>query len=228
MIPTEQQLKEELIALGYAVSHDLRAPLRAIEGFGQILAEDFGKDLSEEAAGHIEHIRSAAARMNKMIDGLLELSRVARAEMHRSRVDITAMVNSITTDLRGSDPSRDVTFSVDHWLAIDGDAALLEVAFRHLLRNAWKFTSRHSSARIHVGREPARPRRIFVRDDGAGFDPAYADKMFAPLQRMHSLSEFDGVGIGLAVVQRIIRRHGGDVSAEGRIENGATIFIDLP
>jgi light-regulated signal transduction histidine kinase (bacteriophytochrome) len=228
MTPLEQQLHDELIAFGYAVSHDLRAPLRAIAGFGQALTEDYRQKLDEDGAKYLDQICNAAARMNSMIDGLLELSRVSRADMRRERVDITSIAESVATELQAADPSRNVQFSIAPGLAVNGDPALLGIAFRHLLSNAWKFTSRHPTARIELGREERRGRSvILVRDDGAGFDQTYADKLFTPLQRLHSASEFDGIGAGLAVVQRIVRRHGGTIEAEGAVERGATLYIDI-
>jgi light-regulated signal transduction histidine kinase (bacteriophytochrome) len=228
MTPQEQQLHDELIAFGYAVSHDLRAPLRAIAGFGQALTEDYRQKLDEEGAKYLDHICSAAARMNNMIDGLLELSRVSRADMREERVDITSIAESIATELQAADPSRNVQFSIASGLTVTGDPALLGIALRHLLSNAWKFTSRHARAHIEVGRAERRGRSvIFVRDDGAGFDGTFVDKLFTPLQRLHTASEFDGIGAGLAVVQRIVRRHGGTVEAEGAVERGATIYIDI-
>ena len=210
-------------ALIYAVSHDLRAPLRVIDGFSKALDEDYGDKLDDAGREYLRHIRESAREMESMILGLLDLSRVSKAEMRRETVDITALAESIATQLKQKDPSRNVEFSVARGLALNGDPALLRLAFEHLLGNAWKFSGKKSSARIEVGSDGP----LYVRDNGAGFDQTYAGRMFTPFQRFHSPSEFEGNGIGLAMVQRIVNRHGGRVWASGEVDKGATIYIDL-
>ena len=219
---------DELAALGYAVSHDLRAPLRTIEGFGQALAEEYGEALGEEGRDYLRRIRGAAARMEQLIAALLRLAQVSRGELQREAVDLTALAESIAAKLREAEPARDVAFSVEPGLVVDADRALLRAALEELLGNAWKFTAKHASATIEVGSEQRQGRRVvYVRDDGAGFDPAFAERMFTPFQRFHRADEFDGVGIGLAIVRRIVHRHGGEVRAEGEVGKGAAFLLTL-
>jgi light-regulated signal transduction histidine kinase (bacteriophytochrome) len=225
---TRDQLEaadQELAALTYSISHDLRAPLRAITGFSDALAEDYGNSLDSVARDYLDRVRSAAAQMELSIEGLAELARVSRAELRPSRLDLTAMAEAIAQDFRLSDPGRQVRFLVAKGLSVTGDPALIQVCMRHLLGNAWKFTSAHPSAVVEVARD--KDGVIYVRDDGAGFDPAFATQLFGPLQRLHNQTQFPGVGVGLAIVRRIINRHGGRVWATAEPEQGATIYIDL-
>lgn len=220
--------ERELASLSYSISHDLRAPLRAIDGFSDALLEEYGSRLDAQGADYLRRIRGAAARMELLIRCLGDLSRVSRDDLKRERIDLTAMVTSIASSLQKMEPARNVQFSIEPGLIADGDVRLLRIAFEHLLGNAWKFTSRHPAARIEVGSESRDGRRIlFVRDDGAGFDPLFADRMFGAFQRFHSSSEFDGAGIGLAMVQRIVHRHHGKVWAVGKVDEGATFYLDL-
>jgi light-regulated signal transduction histidine kinase (bacteriophytochrome) len=222
-----EMANKELASLSYSISHDLRSPLQVIDGFSEALAEEYQDKLDERGLDYLKRIRSAAARMGQLIDKLLELARVTRTEIRHERVNLSEIAKSIADELQRSEPARGVRFSIQPGLTTDGDPHLLRVALEHLLRNSWKFTSKHSSAVIEVGTEEKDGRRVFfVRDDGAGFDPTYVGKMFGAFQRLHSVSQFEGAGIGLAMVQRIVRRHGGEVWAVGAVERGATIYID--
>jgi signal transduction histidine kinase len=218
----------ELEAFSYSVSHDLRAPLRSIDGFSQALVEDAGPGLTTEARGHLDRIRAAAQRMAQLIDDLLMLSRVSRAEMHREQVDLTDLAASIVNDLRARSPARVVDVVIAPDMTVQGDARLLRIALENLLDNAWKFTARCDDARIEVGQTAEAAQRVFyVRDNGAGFDPTYASRLFGPFQRLHAASEFPGNGIGLATVRRIVHRHGGHAWAEGAPGRGACVYFTL-
>ena len=221
---TVQRDDEELAALRYAVAHDLRAQLSAIEGFGEALAEEYGGRLGEEGADYLRRIRGAAARMEQLIAALLELAQVSQGELQREPVDLSALAESIVAELRRPEPRRDVAVSIEPGLVVHGDRALLRIAFEHLLGNAWKFTGKHAKATIAVGSEGG---VIFIRDDGAGYDSSYAERIFTPFQRFHRADEFGGVGIGLAIVRRIVRRHGGNVWGSGAVEKGATFYLEL-
>jgi PAS domain S-box-containing protein len=218
----------ELDAFSYSVSHDLRAPLRSIDGFSQALLEDYAGSLDSAGKDHLKRVRLAAQRMSLLIDNLLNLSRVTRSAMRREQLDLSAMALSIAEELRGADPSRQVDFEIQPGLKATGDPQLLQAAMDNLLRNAWKYTSSHSQATIQFGRNQQNGQTaFFVRDDGAGFDPRYADRLFGAFQRLHTEAEFPGTGIGLATVQRIIHRHGGEIWAEGAVEKGATFYFTL-
>jgi signal transduction histidine kinase len=219
---------KELEAFSYSVSHDLRAPLRSIDGFSQALLEDHADQLDSSARDHLQRVRSAAQRMSTLIDDLLNLSRVTRTPLRREAVNLSALAASVADDLRQSDPLRRVSFLIEEGLAAEGDARLLRVAMENLLGNSWKYSSAHESARIEFGCQKRDGRSVyFVRDDGAGFDPHHTGRLFGAFQRLHGASEFPGSGIGLATVQRIVRRHGGDVWAEGAVEQGATFYFTL-
>jgi PAS domain S-box-containing protein len=220
---------KELEAFSYSVSHDLRAPLRSIDGFSQILLEEYSERLDDQGKDYLQRTRVAAQRMAQLIDDLLNLSRMTRSEMHRERVDLSAMAEMVTTELHKSQPEHLVECVITPGLMAYGDAHLLRVVLENLFSNAWKFTSKHSRARIEFGsiRQPDGKPAYFVRDDGAGFDMAYADKLFGAFQRLHGMAEFPGTGIGLATVQRIIHRHGGRVWAVGALEQGATFYFTL-
>jgi light-regulated signal transduction histidine kinase (bacteriophytochrome) len=218
----------ELDAFSYSVSHDLRAPLRAIDGFGQALLEDCGESLVDTARDHLRRIRSATQRMGSLIDDLLELSRVTRSAMNRERVDLSALATLIADNLSGQGPARSVEWSIAPGVYADGDPALLRVVLENLIGNAWKYTGKTERARIEFGLEgEGGAPRYYVRDNGAGFDMTYAGKLFAPFQRLHTTSEFEGSGVGLATVARVIRRHGGKVWAEGAVGRGATVSFTL-
>jgi light-regulated signal transduction histidine kinase (bacteriophytochrome) len=219
---------KELETFAYSVSHDLRAPLRGIDGWSLALMEDFGPQLDEEARHYLGRVRSEAQRMGQLIDDLLRLSRVTRAPLNRDRVDLTAVAHGIAGSLRELHAGRQIEFAIQPELTASGDAQLLEVALTNLLGNSAKFTGKQPVGRIEVGRTEREGRPAFyVRDNGAGFDMAYARSLFGPFQRLHRASEFPGTGIGLATVQRIIHRHGGRVWAEAQVDRGATFYFTL-
>lgn len=219
----------ELEAFTYSVSHDLRAPLRALDGFSQALLEDYAGQFDAEGQLYLQRLRAASQRMGQLIDDLLHLSRVTRAEMTLAPVKLSEMVREIATALQESQPERQVTFTIAPDVVVIADPGLLRIAMENLLNNAWKYTSKHAQAHIEFGmQQQERETVYFVRDDGAGFDMAFADKLFGAFQRLHQMTEFEGAGIGLATVWRIIQRHGGKVWAEGAIERGATFFFSLP
>jgi len=221
-------VNKELESFSYSVSHDLRAPLRSIDGFSQALLEDYPDKLDEQGKNYLKRVRSNTQRMGELIDDLLKLSRLIRSEMKPEMVNLSTLAQSIATELQKTQPERQVEFVITPGLSAKGDEHLLRLLLENLLGNAWKFTEKHSQARIEFGSTRADGKQVFlVRDDGAGFDMTYADKLFAPFQRLHSVSEFPGVGIGLATVQRIICRHGGRIWAEGDIEKGAIFYFTL-
>jgi PAS domain S-box-containing protein len=220
-------INRELEAFTYSVSHDLRAPLRTIEGFSKILAEECSSQLDDLGRGYLDRVRKGAERMNELIDGLLELSGVTRAQMSPRAVDLTAMVSAIADDLRAREPQRDVAFVIDEGVIAEGDPRLLRVALENLLGNAWKYTANKPVARIEFGTTWVDGRRVyFVRDDGAGFDMQLADRLFVAFQRLHDKA-FAGTGIGLSTVERIIRRHGGRIWAKGAVGQGAVFHFTL-
>lgn len=223
-----EEANRELEAFSYSVSHDLRAPLRSIDGFSQMLLEDYADKLDDKGKDYLRRIRAASQRMSQLINDLLTLSRISRADMHFEELNLTAMVEEITAELRQSQPERDVEFIIEPNVKAYGDSHLLRIVLENLLSNAWKFTSKHKSAIIEFGVKEHDGKTVyFVRDDGAGFDMAYVDKLFVPFQRLHEQDEFEGTGIGLATVQRIVHRHGGTVWAEGEVEKGATFYFTL-
>jgi len=220
---------KELEAFVYSVSHDLRSPLRCVDSFSHILAEDYSAQLDAQGQDNLQRICAASARMGQLIDDLLKLSRVSRDEMHPGCVDLSALGLSVLNHLRLTDPARPVEVVIASGLQAKGDERLLQIAMENLLGNAWKFTSRQPAARIELGRcAPAAGAAFFVRDNGAGFEMAFATKLFGAFQRLHSEAEFPGTGIGLATVQRIIHRHGGQVWAESKPGEGATFYFTLP
>jgi len=219
---------EELSAFSYSVSHDLRAPLRSIDGFCQALLEDCAEMLDEQGRQHLRRVRGASQHMGQLIDDLLSLSRVTRAEMRRTRVNLSDLSRRILDELQESEPERSVTVDITPGLIVDGDEQLLCIMLENLLRNAWKFTKNQSAARIQMGAAHEYGRSVFfVRDNGAGFDMAYSDKLFGAFQRLHSGKDYEGTGIGLATVSRVINRHGGRVWAEGAVDKGATFNFTL-
>lgn len=218
----------ELEAFCYSVSHDLRAPLRAIDGFSQALLEDYGPLLPVEGQQYLQRVRGASQRMALLIEDLLNLSRLTRHEMCYTRVSLSDLVATLAAELHDTQPQRQVRWTITPDLAVDGDARLLRVALSNLIHNAWKYTSKHTQAHITFGATTVHGQTVYlVCDDGAGFDMAYAAKLFAPFQRLHRANEFDGTGVGLATVERIIHRHGGQVWAEGAVERGATFYFTL-
>jgi two-component system NtrC family sensor kinase len=217
---------EELESFSYSVAHDLRAPLRSIDGFGLILLEDYADKLDDEGKQYLNYVRESAQHMARLIDDLLALSRVARGEFRRAPTDLSAIVRSVAARLAKA-TDRQVELVVPDTLVANGDDGLLTIAFENLLGNAWKFTRTCPKPRIEVGICDDERRTYFVRDNGAGFDMAYVSKLFRMFQRLHSAKEFEGTGIGLATVQRIVRRHGGRIWAEGAIGRGAAFYFTL-
>ncbi len=217
----------ELEAFSYSVSHDLRAPLRGIDGFSKALLEDYGEELDSTAKRYLDRIRAGTQRMGTLIDDLLNLARLSRIEIARRTVDLTSVAELIAEELKGRQPDRQVAFTIAKGMVTEGDERLLGVVLQNLLENAWKFTAKRDGAEIKVGSCPSTDGQtvFFVHDNGAGFDPAYADKLFGAFQRLHSPAEFEGTGIGLATVQRIILRHGGRIWAESTPGEGATFFF---
>lgn len=219
----------ELEAFSYSVSHDLSAPLRGIDGFAHLLEEEAAERLDDAGRDYLRRIRAAVQRMQQIIDGLLGLSRVTRNGMNRTRFSLSVMAEEVLAELGAADPERRVDVRVAPGMEVSADATLLRRALENLLRNAWKFTSKRQDARIEVGVESVAGERVyFVRDNGAGFDMHYVDKLFGAFQRLHGAQQFEGTGIGLAIVQRVILRHGGRVWAEGAPDCGATFRFTLP
>jgi light-regulated signal transduction histidine kinase (bacteriophytochrome) len=218
----------ELDAFCYSVSHDLRAPLRGIDGWSLALLEDYREKFDEKGRRYLDRVRADTQRMGRLIDDLLLLSRVTRGQIQRGRVDLTALAQSAAARLQEAEPERRVEFTIQPGLTAQGDARLLEIVLSNLLGNAWKFSSGRPLARVEFGRAEVDSRpAFFVRDNGVGFDMTYAQKLFGAFQRMHKASEFPGTGIGLATVQRIIQCHGGQVWAEAQVDRGATFYFTL-
>jgi signal transduction histidine kinase/CheY-like chemotaxis protein len=220
---------QELEAFSYSVSHDLRAPLRAVSGYAEMLHEDCGAALSESGRKHLATVRAEARRMGRLIDDLLRLARLARADLHRSKVDLATLAREIIAGLQRAAPERHVECLVPERLEVQGDSGLLRVVLENLLSNAWKYSSRTGQARIELGEQESTDAAptYFVRDNGAGFDMNHARKLFTPFQRLHRDEEFPGTGVGLATVHRIIHRHGGRIWAEAEPGQGATFFFTL-
>jgi signal transduction histidine kinase len=219
---------DELESFSYSVSHDLRAPLRSIDGFSQALLEDYPEKLDEQGKDYLNRVRAASQRMAELIDDMLKLSKVTRGAMKCEPVDLSDLARSVADELRRTEPELGVEFIIQGGLTGRGDPQLLRVVLVNLFGNAWKFTSQQEKARIEFGISVTDGKNeYFVRDNGAGFDMTYVDKLFVPFQRLHAYSEFSGTGIGLSIVQRIIRRHGGDVRAEGALGRGAAIYFTL-
>jgi light-regulated signal transduction histidine kinase (bacteriophytochrome) len=218
----------ELEAFSYSVAHDLRAPLRGVDGFSQALLEDYADKLDDEGQQYLRHLRQSAQQMGRLIDDLLALSRVTRGELVREPVDLSALAQDVIRQLQKAERDRRVEVVVEAGISAEGDARLLRIALENLLGNAWKFTAKSAAPRIEVGMASGDgDRTYFVRDNGAGFDMAYASKLFGVFQRLHSTDEFEGTGIGLATVQRIINRHGGRIWATGEVGRGATFSFTL-
>ena len=223
-----EHANKELEAFSYSIAHDLRAPLRTIDAFSQILAEEAGGRLEETDRAHLDRVRNTARHMGRMIEALLDLARWNQVKPVVERVDLCAIAAFVLDRLREAEPGREVTVEIAPGLTANADPRLVEVVMTNLLGNAWKFTVRTEAARIEVGRSTAsKPTAFYVRDNGAGFDPAHSAKLFGVFQRLHPAKEFEGTGIGLATVQRIVRRHGGFVWAEGAVGRGATVYFTL-
>jgi len=223
-----EAVNREMAALAHSVSHDLRAPLRGIDGWSKALQEDCSGQLDARAREYLGRVRSETARLATLIDEMLRLSLIARTEMCRDSVDLSALANAVASRLRQTAPERDLEFLVESGLTASGDAGLLEIAISNLLDNAVKFTGPRPHARIEFGREDCRTENVFyVRDNGVGFDMAYAGGLFGAFQRLHKASEFPGAGIGLATAQRVIRRHGGRIWADAQPEKGAAFYFTI-
>jgi light-regulated signal transduction histidine kinase (bacteriophytochrome) len=224
---------QELEAFSYSVSHDLRAPLRTIDGFSLALLEDFSDKLNDEGRDYIARVRSGVQRMGTLIDALLQLSRVTRSELQADAADLSQLATLVFHELEASDRGRSVTFEAEPHVLVHGDPRLLRIALENLIGNAWKFTSKTEHARIEFGTRPATGDEAgdtvyFIRDNGAGFDMNYVDRLFTAFQRLHGDRDFKGSGIGLATVSRIIRRHHGMIGATGEPGRGATFYFTLP
>jgi PAS domain S-box-containing protein len=220
---------KELESFSYSVSHDLRAPLRSIDGFSHALLEDYGDQLPPEARKYLERVRAAAQRMAVLIDDLLNLSRVTRSPVQPKFINLSVMAEEVLQTLKAGQPERQAGFSIEPDLMVEGDPHLMHIALENLLGNAWKFTSKQALTSIEFGQmnHKTRERTFFVRDNGAGFDMAYVNKLFGVFQRLHAVSEYPGTGIGLATVQRIIKIHGGRIWAESVEGKGATFYFTL-
>jgi PAS domain S-box-containing protein len=221
---------EELEAFSYSVSHDLRAPLRHVMGFVNLLQRDAASSLSQKNLNHLKTISDSAKRMGNLIDDLLDFSRVGRAVLNMTSVPLDQLVQETLTDFKEDIKDRKIAWEIWPLPTVCADRALLRLVLVNLISNALKFTSQRTEAKIQIGSSPGKNDEtvIFIRDNGAGFDPSYAHKLFGVFQRLHSNAEFEGTGIGLANVQRIIHRHGGRVWAEGRVDGGATFYFSIP
>jgi light-regulated signal transduction histidine kinase (bacteriophytochrome) len=218
----------ELESFSYTVSHDLRSPLRSINGFSEILLEDFGAVLGNDGRRHLEKVRESARYMGQLIEDLLSLARVTRSAVQHADVDLTAVAHRIAAWLRSASPERDAELVIDEGVRARGDPTLLAVMVENLMSNAWKFTSKRADAKIRFGRDDRDGKPVyFVSDNGVGFDMASAQNLFMPFQRLHTRGEFEGTGIGLATVRRVVQRHDGKVWAESEIGNGATFYFTL-
>jgi signal transduction histidine kinase len=210
------------------VSHDLRAPLRALDGFSQVLIEDYADEIDAKGQDYLARIRAASQRMSRLIDDLIQLSRVTRSELRRDDVDLSALVRDVAAEIQERAPAPRVEVAVEDGVRVRGDPRLLRVGLTNLLQNAFKFSRHAAHPRVEFGVTNGSAGRVYhVRDNGAGFDMAYADKLFKPFQRLHAHSEFEGTGIGLATVQRIVHRHGGRIWAEGAAGRGAGFYFTL-
>ena len=217
---------KELEAFSYSVSHDLRAPLRAIDGFSKALLDHGGESFDEKGRHYLNRVRAGTKRMGDLIDDMLGLAKISRKELARQRVDLSAIAQRVGAELATRDGGQRLHVAVEAGLTATADNGLVEVLLENLMGNAWKFSSRKDDPRVQVGRLDG-GHVFYVRDNGAGFDMAYADKLFGAFQRLHSDAEFEGTGIGLATVQRIVHRHGGQVWGEGAVERGATFYFSM-
>jgi len=218
----------ELEAFSYSVSHDLRAPLRAIDGFAHIIEEDYGQTIGPTGQAYLTRIRKATHRMAELIDNLIELARLTRQTPHRQQVDVSELVTQIVDELRAEMPERQMALRLEPGLTADADRALLRALLENLLRNAWKFTARTEHPTVSVTAKEVDDKQVYcIADNGVGFDMAFANKLFRPFHRLHDQTEFAGTGIGLATVDRIIQRHGGSVWAESEVGKGARFYFTL-
>ncbi len=226
--PADADSEAERESFSYTVSHDLRAPIRVVEGFTKILKEDYGGSLDRIGNDHLDRVLGAAARMNAMIDALLTLSRLSSQPLTRQPVNLSQLAAYVAEDLRRQSPGREVTLHIEPGLQVMGDPTLLRLVLENLLGNAWKYTGKARAPEVWLERRPQHPDTYTVRDNGAGFDMRFAERLFGVFQRLHSASDFQGTGIGLATVRRIIRRHGGEVWAEAEVDRGASFHFSLP
>jgi light-regulated signal transduction histidine kinase (bacteriophytochrome) len=219
---------KELEAFSYSVSHDLRAPLRSITGFSTVLLEDYATVLDDEGKSYLKKISDSGELMGQLMDDLLKLSRVTRSDLNIEKLDLSDMARNIVGEFRKDEPKRKVKVTIAPNMVANGDKNLLGLVLQNLLGNAWKYSSKTSEPRIEMGIvEHNEKQAYFVRDNGVGFDMTYANKLFQPFQRLHKATEFAGTGIGLATVQRIVRRHGGEVWTESKVGEGATFYFTL-
>jgi light-regulated signal transduction histidine kinase (bacteriophytochrome) len=219
---------KELEAFSYSVSHDLRAPLRVIDGFSKVLLDKYRAKLDEQACHYLDRVRTGSQKMSRLIDDLLDLSRINRVALRKESISLAELGRGVIAELQDREPLRKVTIEIADGLTACGDARLITIVLVNLLGNAWKYTAKRPEAQIAFGQENKGNETVFyVRDNGAGFDMAYAGKIFAPFQRVHQDSEFEGTGIGLATAQRIVSRHGGRIWVETAVDEGATFFFTL-
>jgi light-regulated signal transduction histidine kinase (bacteriophytochrome) len=218
----------EIEAFSYSISHDLKAPLRILDGFSLAVLEDCGDKLDEKGRDYLNRIRNASQKMAQLIDDILKLSRITMADMNTGLVNLSNLAESIAADIKATQPERHVEFVIQPEMTALGDIKLLDVALRNLMENSWKYTNKSSLARIELGVNSRDGKQVyFLADNGAGFDLKYADRLFQPFRRLHSDEEFPGTGIGLATVQRVIHRHGGRIWADSEIGKGATFYFTL-
>ena len=223
-----ESVNRELESFSYSVSHDLRAPLRSIDGFSKALLEDYADALDETGQDYLKRVRNAAQRMGDLIDDLIKLARVTRSELSHDSVDLSLLARRTAAELQQHEPQRQVDFQIQPDLMVQGDFRLLQIMLENLIGNAWKFTAKKPHALIEFGQIERDGETVyFVRDNGAGFDMAHASKLFGVFQRLHALTEFEGTGIGLATVQRIVYKHGGRVWGEAEQDRGATFYFTL-
>ncbi|MBA3695245.1 MAG: PAS domain S-box protein [Methylotenera sp.] len=225
-----QTANQELEAFSYSVSHDLRTPLRAIDGFSQAVLEDYSEKLDDQGKNYLQRIRSATQRMGQLIDDMLDLSNISRVEMRHATVNLSALASDVVLELQNNEPNHIVECQIESGLTTVGDDSLLRIALSNLLGNAWKYSGKTNKPIVKFGmkQDSNGKKEFFVSDNGVGFDMAYADKLFCAFQRLHSISEFPGTGVGLAIVQRVIHRHGGSIRGEGVLGQGATFYFSLP
>jgi light-regulated signal transduction histidine kinase (bacteriophytochrome) len=223
-----ERKNKELEAFSYSVSHDLRAPLRSIDGFSQALLEDYYENVDETGRDYLNRVRAATQHMGRLIDDLLKLSRLTKTEMRQEPVPLSGIATKIIDSLKKNEPDRSVECVVEEGITVNGDPYLMEIAMENLLNNAWKFTEKTPGPRIQFGMTQKDGLDVYyIKDNGAGFDMTYSDKLFGAFQRLHSSEEFSGTGIGLVTVQRIIHRHGGRIWAEAEPNKGATFFFTI-
>ena len=223
-----EAVNKELESFSYSVSHDLRAPLRGIDGFSRILQKDFTEMLNEQGRDYLARIRKASQTMGQLIDDMLKLSRVTKAEMKIEKVNLSEIVASITNEIKELNLARKAEFVIQSNIEVSGDKNLLRIALQNLISNAWKYSSKNDSTKIEFGKTIQEDSTVyFIRDNGVGFNMKYVNKLFGAFQRLHSVSEFEGTGIGLATVNRIIVKHGGRIWAEAEINKGASFYFKL-